>query len=252
MYKVLFLALFSIILFSSHRAGAEESVAHILFDQGHNQRFIIEKKEELQLSKLADIMRSSGTLVTSTKNQLSDDTLKGVTALVISGAFQLLRPEEVEAVARFTEKGGRLAIMLHIGPPLVSLLQKLDLDHSNFVIHERANVIDTDINFRVVKLAESPLFSGLTHFSVYGCWALDQGKSGTKLAQTSPQAWVDLNGDKVLSTGDAISEFTVAVSGAYGAGRYVVFGDDALFQNRYLDENNRKLAANLALWLTGR
>jgi hypothetical protein len=29
----------------------------------------------------------------------------------------------------------------------------------------------------------------------------------------------------------------------------VVFGDDALFQNRFLDGNNRVLAGNLARWL---
>ncbi|HIJ95429.1 MAG TPA: DUF4350 domain-containing protein [Desulfuromonadales bacterium] len=240
------------LLFSSHSGFADERHATILFDQGHNQRFIIEKKGDLHLSKLAETMMNTGAQVTSTHLPLSDETLKSATALVISGPFKSLQPEEVEAVARFIEKGGRIAVMLHIGPPLVGLLQKLDLDHSNFAIHERANVIDNDINFRVDKLASSPLFSGITQFSVYGCWALDQGRTGIKLAQSSPQAWVDLNGDKVLSAGDSVGEFTVAVSGKYGAGSYVVFGDDAMFQNRFLDENNSKLAANLALWLTGR
>jgi len=252
MHTISVVSLIALVLFSASSCFSGEGTARILFDQGHNQRFIIEKKGELHLSKLAEIMSSSGAQVTSTNNPLTDDTLKDVKALVISGPFQSLRPEEVETVARFVEKGGNLAVMLHIGPPLVGLLQKLDLDHSNFVIHERINIIDNDINFRVVKLASSPLFSGLTHFSVYGCWALDQGKTGLKLAQTSPQAWVDMNGDKVLSTGDSVAEFTVAVSGKYGAGNYVVFGDDAMFQNRFLDENNSKLAANLTLWLTGR
>jgi hypothetical protein len=32
----------------------------------------------------------------------------------------------------------------------------------------------------------------------------------------------------------------------------VVFGDDAMFQNRYLDENNSRLAANLSGWLAGK
>jgi hypothetical protein len=227
-------------------------VSSILFDQGHNQRFIIEKKGELHLSKLADIMRNSGTLVVSTNKPLTDDILKDVKALVISGAFQTVRPDEIEAVVRFIERGGRLVVMLHIGQPVVGLLQKLDLDHSNFVLHERTNAIDTDTNFRVIKLAASPLFSGLTYFSVYGCWAIDQGRTGTIIAQTSPQAWVDLNGDKILSTGDASGEFTIAVSGTRGAGSYIVFGDDALFQNRYLDENNSKLASNLADWLAGK
>jgi hypothetical protein len=183
---------------------------------------------------------------------LTDDALKGVTGLVVSGPFVALRPEEIEAVIRFIERGGRLAAMLHIGPPLAGLLARLDLDHSNAVLHERTNTIDVDTNFRVTSLAAAPLFAGLTHFSVYGCWALDPGKGGTSLALTSPDAWADLDGDKVLSKGDVIGAFSVAVSGSVGAGGFIVFGDDAIFQNRSLDEQNRRLAVNLAGWLAGR
>lgn len=233
-------------------AHAVENGARILFDQGHGQRFLIEEKGELQLSKLADVMRGRGATVASTGKPLDDELLKGVSALVISGPFESLRPGEVEAVARFIERGGRLAATLHIGPPLAGLLARLDLDHSNAVLHERNNVIDSDINFRVTALTASPLFAGLTQFSVYGCWAIDPGKRGTPLAQTSADAWADLDGDNVLSKGDVIGVFTVAVSGELGAGRFVVFGDDAIFQNRYLDENNGRLAANLAEWLTAR
>jgi hypothetical protein len=233
-------------------ALAVEGGSQILFDQGHNQRFLIEGKGELQLSKFADILRGQGADVASTKKPLTDDALKDMSALVISGPFESLRPEEVEAVVRFIERGGRLAAMLHIGRPLDGLLVRLDLDHSNYILHERRNVIDEDSNFRVTSLSGSQLFAGLKQFSVYGCWALDPGKTGTAIAQTSPDAWVDLNGDKVLSKGDVSQVFTVAVSGAVGSGGFVVFGDDAIFQNRYLDENNSRLATNLGGWLSGR
>lgn len=240
------------LMFWAGSAHAIEGGVRILFDQGHNQRFLIEEKGDLQLSKLSDIMRGEGAQVASTKEPLSDDALKEISALVISGPFESLRPEEVDSVVRFIERGGRLAAMLHIGPPLAGLLTKLDLDHSNAVMHERNNVIDSDINFRVTALAGSSLFAGLTQFSAYGVWALDPGKSGIALAQTSADAWADLDGDKILSQGDVIGVFTVAVSGTLGAGNFVVFGDDAIFQNKYLDENNSRLAANLAGWLAGR
>lgn len=243
---------FVVAFFCANSATAAESGARILFDQGHDQRFLIEEKGELQLSRLADIMRGQGTTVSSTKKTLDDATLKDVDALVISGPFQSLLPEEVEAVIRFVERGGRLAAMLHIGPPLSALLARLDLDHSNAVLHERSNTIDTDINFHVTGLPESPLFAGLKQFSVYGSWALDPGKAGTPIAQTSSGAWVDLDGDKVLSKGDVSGVFSVIVSGTLGAGSFVVFGDDAMFQNRYLDENNSRLAANLSGWLAGK
>lgn len=139
--------------------------------------------------------------------------------------------------------------MLHIGPPLGGVLARLGVDHSNAILHERSNVIDTDMNFRVSDLSGSPLFAGLTHFSAYGCWALDPGNTAAAIAKTSPAAWVDLDGNKVLSPGDATGAFAVAVSGARGSGSFVVFGDDAVFQNRFFDDNNGRLAANLAMWL---
>lgn len=233
-------------------ASAVKNGSKILFDQGHGQRFLIDEKGDLQLSKLAEIMRAKGNIVTSTKKILNDDTLKGVSSLVISGPFESLSHEEVESVAKFIENGGKLVAMLHIGPPLAGLLTRLDLDHSNAVLHERNNVINEDTHFRVAGLSASPLFSGLVHFSVYGSWALDPGKTATPLAQTSADAWVDLDGDKVISKGDVSGAFTVAVSGTLGSGSFVLFGDDAIFQNRYLDENNSRLATNLADWLTAR
>lgn len=231
---------------------AAEEGARILFDQGHGQRFIIEEKGELQLSKLAGIIQSSGAQVSSTKMTLNEDVLKNITALVISGPFESLRPEEIDVVNRFVDRGGRLALMLHIGQPLAGLLLRFDLDHSNAVLHERNNVIDASNNFRVNDLSPSPLFAGISQFSLYGAWALDPGKNGVSIARTSPDAWADLDGDKVLSKGDAVGSFSVVVSGVVGEGRFVVFGDDAIFQNRYMDENNTKLAGNLAAWLMGK
>jgi hypothetical protein len=244
--------IFVILLLWVTAVCAGEVEPQVLFDQGHGQRFLIEETGELQLSQLATIMRGQKVTVTSTKKPLNDDLLKNISALVISGPFEALRPEEVEAVARFIERGGRLAAMLHIGPPLLGLLARLDLDHSNAVLHERENVIDSDTNFRVTKLSASPLFAGITQFSLYGGWALDPGRRGTVLAKTSPQAWADLDGNKVLSKGDAVAAFNVVISGNMGSGAFVVFGDDAIFQNRYLDENNSRLAANLSGWLVGR
>jgi hypothetical protein len=207
---------------------AAEAAPTVVFDQGHGQRFTVSDPGELQLSKLANTLQASKIAVTPVATPLSDDTLKGASGLVISGAFKPLQPEEVEAVTRFVQNGGRLSIMLHIAPPLDNLLTRLGLDYSNSVLHERRNVIDKDLNFRVTDLSDSPLFSGINSFSAYGVWALKPGALSGAIARTSPEAWVDLKGDNIL------------------------FGDDAIFQNRFLDDNNRKLAINLGTWLTRR
>ncbi|QEM69239.1 DUF4350 domain-containing protein [Geobacter sp. FeAm09] len=229
---------------------AAEGAPKVIFDQGHGQRFTIGDPGELQFSKLADTLRASGITITTVTAPLTDGALKGAAGLVISSAFKPLRPEEVEAVDRFVHNGGRLAVMLHIAPPLDSLLSRLGIDFSSSVLHERNNVIDSDLNFRVTDLSTNPLFSGIKSFSAYGVWAIRPGASAIAIARTSPEAWIDLNGDKALSKGDAVGAFAVVVMGTRGQGEFTVFGDDAIFQNRFMDDNNRKLAANLGTWLT--
>lgn len=222
----------------------------VVVDQGHGQRFLIEQKGELHLSGLAATLGEEGVQVTTGRERLTDESLAKAAALVISGPFEPLAPEEVDAVVRFLERGGRVALMLHIGQPLAGLIHRVGGDFSNSVLHERQNVIDdNDITFRVRDLATHPLFSGLEQFSLYGGWALN---SLTSLARTSPEAWVDLDGNRKLSAGDAVDRFTVVAEGTIGAGRILIFGDDAIFQNRYLDDNNSRLARNLAHWLAGR
>jgi hypothetical protein len=185
------------------------------------------------------------------RGALTDETLSGVNALVLSGPFTPYTTEEVEAIVRFVDRGGRVAIMLHIGPPLAGLLERFGVSYSTRPVHVQDQVIDGDSrNFRVTRLAPHPLNGGLESFSMYGAWALlNRSDRAAIISRTGPDAWVDLNGDGRLSDGDAIQSFGVVVAGEYGRGGFVVFGDDAIFQNRFLDADNRRLAGNLIAWL---
>lgn len=222
----------------------------VLIDQSHDQRFVIESEDPLQLSAFASILKAEGVVVKSSTEFFTDELLKGVDAVVISGPFKAIEPEEVDALLRFLERGGRLALMLHIGSPFGNLLHRLEVDFTNYVLSEQENIIDNDLrNFQVKKLESIMLFNGMDHFSLYGGWALMNTASSARIvASTSPQGWVDLDGDKKLSKGDVVQPFGVVVVGEFGAGRFVVFGDDAIFQNKFLDESNRQLAINLARW----
>jgi hypothetical protein len=223
----------------------------VLIDQSHDQRFVIEKEEPLHLSEFAAILRDEGFSVKSSSEKFTDDHLKGVDAVVISGPFKSIELQEVDALVRFLERGGRLAVMLHIGSPFSGLLHRLEVDFTNYVLYEQENIIDNDPrNYQVKVLQSVPLFAGIDHFSLYGGWALMNTASSVHIiASTSDKGWVDLNGDKKLSKGDVVQAFGVVVVGDAGAGRFVVFGDDAVFQNRFLDAGNRQLAKNLARWL---
>jgi len=157
----------------------------------------------------------------------------------------------LQAVLNFVNNGGGLAVMLHIPQPTLNLLRQFDVDVANGTLHEEAAAIGGNpLYFKVSKLAVHPLTAGLESFSVYGSWALRGAADHVKtLAETGQHGWVDLDHDNQFSKADAMQPFGVMVAGHLGQGRYVVFGDDALFQNRFFDESNRRLALNLVNWM---
>lgn len=244
--SLLFAALLTISL-----QGAAVAGDRLLFDEAHGQRFVMEKDGPLQLSSFAAILRDEGFTVKAGTERFSEESLGAVDVLVISGAFAPLDKAETDAVAGFISRGGRLAVMLHIPSPVADLIHGLGADFSNNVIHEQEGVIEKEsLNFQVKNLETHPLFEGLSYFSLYGGWALvNVDESARVIAATSLKSWVDLDGDRLLSKGDAVQSFGVVVAGSKGSGRYLLFGDDAIFQNKFLDEQNRQLAHNLARWL---
>jgi hypothetical protein len=231
----------SLLLLAAAPARAGKTV---LFDQGHGQKFTIDKGGKLDLSTLAHVFIAEKWTPRINASPFTDAALKGVDAVVISGAFQPITAGEIGVLKRYVEGGGALCVMLHIGPPVIDLLQALGIAVSNGVIR------DPELNFKAAKLAPHPLVRGLKAMSVYGGWALlNEAPDAVGVAATSEAAWVDLNGDKVFGPGDAKQSFDVAIAGKLGAGRFAVFGDDALFQNQFLVGDNAALAANLARWL---
>lgn len=223
----------------------------VLFDESKGQKFVIGKNGPLDLSELANLYQANGFTVSSHSDGLSKETLASVDVLILSGPFLPLSESEIEAVIGFVDAGGGLAIMLHIAPPVRALLHRLDVDFTNGTLRETNQAIDGNpLNFKVGIMADHPVTAGLHNFSVYGAWALRGTAPDTIiLAETSPHGWVDLDRNNQLTEGDAVQMFGVMVAGEIGRGRYVVLGDDAVFQNRFLDESNRQLAIQLIDWL---
>jgi len=222
-----------------------------LFDEAHGEHFLPEHDGALDLSHFARLLEEESFEIKATDHAITDQVLAHVDALLISGAFKPLTAAEVEATIRFIERGGRLVVLLHIGPPVADLLHHLQTSISNGVICESENLIENACaNFRVTRLKPHELTKGVEEFSVFGGWALlSTGANASVIAETSARAWIDLNGDGKLGPGDAVQSFGVLVTGQLGRGRFVVFGDDAVFQNQFLKEGNLLLARNLAAWL---
>lgn len=239
-----------IVLLCGAFAARGEAAQKVLFDTGHGERFLIGEKGPLQLSGFADICRSAGIQVATLAKPISDESLAGADGLVISGAFAPLKEEEIDSLIRFMLRGGKLSVMLHIAPPLGSLLDRLGINYTNGVIQEHENLIDGKAqDFRVNRLRSHPVLRGVTEFSLYGVWGLmSLDQRARNVATTSPRAWVDLHQDKI-QTKDETAAFAVACAGEVGKGGFLVFGDDAIFQNKFLGAQNKALAVNLANWL---
>lgn len=245
--RTFFLSLVAVCCLSAYSVAAPI----VLFDESHGQQFLIGKNGPLDLSELAAFYQTNDISVISRSDTLTKELLASIDVLVLSGPFLSLTDSEVADVIDFIDAGGGLAIMLHIASPVRDLLHRLEVDFTNGTLRETSQLIGGNpINFKVSVLADHPVTTGLESFSVYGVWAL-RGTSPHAgiLAETSQHGWVDLNHDNQLSSGDAIQRFGVMVAGKIGQGRYVVLGDDALFQNRFLDEANRQLALQLVSWL---
>jgi Domain of unknown function (DUF4350) len=223
----------------------------LLFDQGHRQAFVIEKEGPLQLSQLAELFQQQGWQVEQTRETLSRESLNDIDALIISGAFSPLSPDEIDAVLGYLQRGGKLAVMIHIGQPLLPLVHELGVDVGSRVINEKQNQPNgKTIDFRVQSFNPHPLTENLQSFTIYGGWPLRVfEQQGKPIASSGPHSWVDMNQDKKFSKGDMISPFNVLVSGDYGRGSFAVFADDAIFQNQFLRGGNKALAENLGRWL---
>jgi hypothetical protein len=247
------LALIVIALCCGITAPALAAEPVVLFDQGHGQRFAIEETGELQLSQLAEVFRSVGFRVRSTAAPLTAEALAGAAVVVTSGLFQPYTAEELQALLGFVENGGGLSVMLHIAPTYANLLQALGVLVSQGVLNEGEGVLDENpLNYRVASFSKHPLTAGLEQFRLYGGWAvMDNGRDeGVKtVAFTSRSSWIDADRDRQRGPQEVRHSYGVVVAGERGKGRFAVFGDDAIFQNGFLDADNRKLAANLAAWL---
>jgi hypothetical protein len=244
-YSVLLLFLFFCL------SAGNLQAATVLFDEGHGQVFRIEKNGALDLSSFGELFKAEGIALKINSQQFQDTSFAGIDALVISGPFSAMTPAELNNILQFIQNGGRLCLMLHIPFPVASLLEKLAVGYSLAPVNETENIIGGDTkNFAIKLLQPHPITEGLKSFNVYGTWGvINATDNSTVLASASPKAWIDKNRNNALDDGDGVYPYGVLLAGTLGKGSFAVFGDDAIFQNQFLLEENLQLAINLVRWL---
>lgn len=239
-----------IIIGASASTHASEQVT-VISDQGHGQRFFFGSLGGLHLSKLSRLFEAEGFHVMIAPGGATPHMLSYADVFVISGPFRPFTRQEAETLYGFVSDGGRLAIMTHITPTLFELFDKFGITSSDGVIKEREGVIGgVNTDFLVSVLKDHPLMQGIESFSAYGAWGLGSSREGMEvIASTSTRAWEDLDTDDLKGTDEKAGPFGIVVAGLVGKGKVVVFGDDAIFQNKFLEGNNLRLAENLIRWL---
>lgn len=249
----LFLCLIGLLVFGWLAVPAMAADRVAVFDQGHGQRFMIEGNEPLGLSTLAGTFLKQGLTPRVHNGQITPESLREASALVISGPFLPIGESELAAINGFLVRGGRLCVMLHIANPVRPFLRSLGVAVTGTPIREQLNLVGDDpLEFRVTNLVAHPVTAGLPGFAVKGCWGLrNMNAVSHVLAWSSPRTWFDINGDGMQGPGEPSMPQGVLVGGDRGKGAFLVFGDDAIFQNRFLAGDNLKLARNLAVWLKG-
>ena len=222
----------------------------VLFDQGHGQLFFIDREAPLDLSRLAVTFSQAGFSVDSSAVPLTSSLLAQYDALILSGAFESPDANEIAAIKEFINRGGKLAVMLHVGPLVVPLLNSLNVSVSSAVLHDTQWATNnTSSDFPITSLAGHLLFDQMKGFNLYGAWGLNPNDASVGImAITQPSAWLDMNRNQVKGNNPQ-GRFPVIVRGPIGLGEFLVFGDDAIFQNQFLVGNNLQLAKNLAQWM---
>lgn len=224
----------------------------VIFDQGHGQRFAAEDRGPLGLARLTSILQEQKLRVGVLAGPLTPARLAASRAVIISGPFTPLTRDDIERLSAFMENGGRLCLMLHIAEPAAALMERLGIEALGVALAVNGeNQSHPATDFAVSDLDSNQLFQGLLGFTVYGSWALEvAGSTARIIARTDKTTWIDDNRDGIMDENE-VRPYGMVATGIHGKGAFMVFGDDAIFQNRFLDPDNRKLARNLAAWLAG-
>lgn len=253
-FALLGLALAALAFSAPALAAPARPAGTVLFDMAHGQRFSPEGRNDLDLGFLGDAFRDGGFTVSELREPVTDQALKNVSVFVVSGPFIPFSAAEAKAVRSFVERGGNLAVMLHVAPPAATLLASFETLVSPGVLRETKNLIGTSgTDFSVKQFLPHPLFQDITEFQVHGGWPLlGGGKTFKTVAFSSDGGWVDMDQDgKRHPEAEPMHSYGIVVAGETGRGKVAIFGDDAIFQNKFVvAHGNKQLTRNLVAWFS--
>jgi len=222
-----------------------------LFDLGHGEGPIAGGPESPGYSLLAGLFRAEGFQVEGTDRPLDHAVLKNRAAVLLCGPTRPFLPAEIQALARYVNDGGQLVLLLADRSPSPALVASLGAAVSHAQVQpESAAAPESESGPLVVSsLPPHPLTRSVARLVFTRAWALDTPLAANIIAASDPLAWIDLNRNGILDSGDARQSFALLVTSQIGHGHSVLSGDETIFENRGMTDGNQRMAANLAGWL---
>jgi len=219
------------------------------FDASHKEIFSASEEGPLNYSTFYRSLKEFGR-VTENAEPVTDLGLSELDVYVIAGPSEEFKMTEIQALVRFVHDGGNLLVLLHVSRPVARLTEAFGITVSNFVVNENRDTVKGESrDFYVTRFTAHPVTGGLERVAVFGTWGLLAERGGAVVAETSPEAWADLNRNRAFDEGEPTQAFGIIAAKEYGRGKVVIVADDAPFANAFINVgDNRALVDNVIRW----
>jgi len=149
--------------------------------------------------------------------------------------------DESLALATFLNRGGRVVVADDFGRAN-SLLEAIEapIAVSRLRLCQYENYYVNQTFPAIAGIAPTPYTQNVSGLVLNHPSSLDVSGNAQAIAVTSRDAWLDLNGNYRMDSGERMGEYPVAAAYAYGAGELVVVSAPDVFINSMLDKGDNR------------
>lgn len=241
--------------------GTRRKTINIRYLQGHNEHPTSETDRD-GYGKVLRQLRAQGYNLQQIDLKAASLRAAEVDLLVIASPRSELSGDEYEKIWHFQEEGGKLLILVDGPQQLTPLLRSVGVRVSDFPVYDSRNVAGTDPSSPLVttypttpmtqNFGLSTVFPGVHALSYRDSLMLDY--KFEPIVQTSPENWLEKNGNRTRDIGEENHPLTVAamLSHPNKLMKMVIFGDSDFASNAYQGiAGNANLLLNVVNWLCG-
>jgi hypothetical protein len=219
----------------------------VLFDLAHSEIFGPTNTTPVGQSAAVARMRKAGLRVVATHTPYTEEMLKGVSGVIISGNMKPLETSELMVLQQFVSEGGVVFAAVHISPMDQSLAMRFGFGLTQSVLRTTSPGADGNpVNLTCTNIEKHPLTKDVTAVKVLGGWGLVSAPPSQIIVGTGADTWLDSDGDKQLTPADGRGPYGMVGARQTGKGMFIISGDDAVFANIALaSKDNMQLFDNV-------